>query len=78
MAVAEKWLMRDTTEKWTGRDRGARDRGLAERLSLEQGVVFAVTSAAGLTTIDVVYVMKGRIPQVYLLADVAELTIIDG
>jgi hypothetical protein len=51
--------MRDTTEKWTGRDRGGSDRGLTERLSLGHGVFYAVTSAAGLTAIDVLYVMTG-------------------
>ena len=72
------WLMRETTEKWTGCDCGRRDRGLTERLPSGQGVFYAVTSAAGLTAIDVLYVMKARIPPVYLLDDVAELTIIGG
>ena len=72
------WLMRDTVYKWTGRDRGGRDRRLTERLSLGQGVFYAVTSAVGLTAIDALYVMKGRIPQVYLLDDMAELTTIGG
>jgi hypothetical protein len=37
VAVAAKWLMGDIKEKLIGYDRGGRDRGLIERLSLAQG-----------------------------------------
>jgi hypothetical protein len=35
VAVAAKWLMGDINEKLTGCDRGGRDRGPMERLSLD-------------------------------------------
>ena len=51
--------------------------GLRQQTTLEV-LLLAVGSAAGLTTIDVVYVAKGRILPVYLLDAVAELILIAG
>src|SRR3712207_9462799 len=51
--------------------------GLRQRVP-DEVPLLAVSSAVGLTGIDVVYTAKGRISPVYLLDAVAELVLIAG
>jgi hypothetical protein len=74
---ADKWLVKTVGVVITAVGGALALAGARRRVSPEIEFL-AVSSAAGLTAIDIVYVAKRRIAPVYLLDAAAELAIIGG
>jgi hypothetical protein len=74
---SDKWLVKTAGALITAIGGALALAGASRRVSPEIELL-AVTSAAGLTAIDIVYVTKGRISPVFLLDAVAELALIGG